>query len=164
MCIVDAMHNLMLGTAKRMVELLKSSQVLNDKKFEEIQAKVDSFVRANEIGHIPSKDSSSFSGFTVQQWKNWTVYFSSYALQGVLPWSHYNCWLHFVKACFHTCRRTITGSNLKFGDQMLMEFCQKFDQTFGGDKYTINMHVHGHLLECIQVFGILQTILTYLSN
>ena len=44
MCIFDPMHNLLLGTSKRMVELWKSSNILNVKDFEVIQSRVDSFV------------------------------------------------------------------------------------------------------------------------
>ena len=44
MCIVDPMHNLLLGTAKHMVELWKS---FNPKCYSDIQSKVDSHVCPN---------------------------------------------------------------------------------------------------------------------
>ena len=37
MCIIDPMHNLLLGTSKMMVELWKSSDILNENDFEVIQ-------------------------------------------------------------------------------------------------------------------------------
>ena len=101
MCIVDPM---LLSTSKRMVEPWKSSNILNVKDFEVSQSRVDSFVCPSEVGRIPTKMSSSFSGFTAEQWKNCTIYFSSYALKGILQWDHYNCWLLFVKACWLLCR------------------------------------------------------------
>ena len=39
MCVVDLMHNLLLSTAKHMVELWKISNVISPKQYEEIQAK-----------------------------------------------------------------------------------------------------------------------------
>ena len=82
MCVIDPMHNLLLGTSKMMVELWKFSNILTSVNFEAIQSKVDSFVCPSEVGRIPSKIYSSFAGFTAEQWKNWTIYFSPYALKG----------------------------------------------------------------------------------
>ena len=89
MCIVDPMHNLLLGTSKHVVELWKDKQVLTNKEFEELQSSVDEFVCPGDIGRLPSKISSSFGGFTAEQWKNWTCFFSLVALKGVIPWQHY---------------------------------------------------------------------------
>ena len=44
MCIVDPMHNLLLGTSKMMVGLWKSSGILSEKDLAAIQSRVDSFV------------------------------------------------------------------------------------------------------------------------
>ena len=64
MCVIDPMHNLVLGTSKMMVELWKFSNILTSVNFEAIQSKVDSFVCPSEVGRIPSKISSSFAGFS----------------------------------------------------------------------------------------------------
>ena len=45
MCIFDPMHNLLLGTSKLMIELWKTLGVLDNKDFELIQSRVDSFVK-----------------------------------------------------------------------------------------------------------------------
>ena len=42
MCVVDPMHNLLLGTAKHMLELWKSLGILSSKQYDEIQDRVDS--------------------------------------------------------------------------------------------------------------------------
>ena len=65
MCIIDPMQNLLLGTSKKIIELWKSNNVLTEKEFNEIQAKVDSFSCPSGVGRLPSKISSNFSGFTV---------------------------------------------------------------------------------------------------
>ena len=43
-CIVDPMHNLLLGTAKHMIDIWKQNGVLTSKDFEVIQESVDNFV------------------------------------------------------------------------------------------------------------------------
>ena len=44
MCVIDPMHNLLLGTAKRTIEVWKNVSILDSKCFSTIQNKVDSFI------------------------------------------------------------------------------------------------------------------------
>ena len=97
MCITDPMHNLLLGTAKHIIEVWKRLSILNSKCFADIQQKVDSSIAPPDIGRLPSKITSRF---TADQWKNWTIFFSLFSLQTVLEWPHYNYWNLFVKACY----------------------------------------------------------------
>ena len=136
-----------------MIELWKSNNVLTEKEFIEIQAKVDSFSCPSDVGRLPSKISSNFSGFTAEQWKNWTIYFSLYALKGILLWRHYNCWLAYVKVCWIFYRRSILASELEDADKSIMEFCDAFKAIFGANMVAMNMHLHGHLRQCIEDYG-----------
>ena len=60
--------NLLLGTAKSITELWKSSSLLSSKHFDVIQEKVDSFIAPADIGRLPMKISYGFSGFTAKQY------------------------------------------------------------------------------------------------
>lgn len=153
MCVIDPMHNLLLGTAKHMVELWKGYNILSDKDFATVQERVDSFTSLPDVGRVPMKISSAFSGFTAQQWKNFTIFFSLFAMKGILPPRHYNCWHLFVKACYLFCRRTITEEQLEEADKCIMQFCQSVCDLYGKQACTINMHLHGHLIECIREYG-----------
>ena len=79
-CVIDPMHNLYLGTAKKMIEIWMENGILTEEKLKEVQTRVDSIEVASDIGRIPSKIASSFCGFTADQWKNWTNLFSISAL------------------------------------------------------------------------------------
>ena len=153
MCIVDPMHNLLLGTSKRMVEIWKCTGILEAKDFDEIQKHVDNFQSPNDIGRLPYKISSGFSGFTAEQWKNWTCFFSLPALKGVLPFRHYRCWQLFVKACYLLCRRTLTVEQLQQADELLLQFCSKFVDLYGKESCIMNLHLQGHLSACVEDFG-----------
>ena len=152
MCVVDPMHNLLMGTAKHMVEIWKSLGILSSKDLDDMQVKVDSYVCPPDMGGMPSKISSSFSGFTTEQWKNWTMFFSLFALKGVLPREHYNCWQLFVQACYLICRRIITREQIKEADKLLHEFCLAFLQVYGREHCNMNTH-HLHLAECLFDYG-----------
>jgi len=73
--VIDPMHNLLLGTAKRMMSVWISTGVIDKSMFMYIQEKVDAFVAPSNIGRIPSKITSGFSNFTAEQWRNWTLIF-----------------------------------------------------------------------------------------
>ena len=154
--VVDPMHNLYLGTAKHMVKnvrLKDKNEFLSDEDFERIQELVDSMTVPQDIGRIPGKIACSFSGFTADQWKNWTVVYSLFALKGVLPEDHPECWRHFVLACKLLGKKILTDDDIELGDRHLMEFCKKFERLYGKDLVTPNMHLHGHLKECLLDYG-----------
>ncbi len=85
--VIDPMHNLFLGTAKHILTVWMSIGVLNKGQFTSIQNKVDSFSTPSEIGRIPLKILSGFSGFTAEQWRNWTFIYSLFALKETIPTS-----------------------------------------------------------------------------
>ena len=98
MCVIDPMHNLLLGTAKHMVSVWRSCGIILDKDLESIQHAVDSFTTPSDIGRIPTRISSGFSGFTADQWRNWTLLYSLCSLKRLLPQRDYVCWQKFVKS------------------------------------------------------------------
>ena len=67
--IVDPMHNLFLGTAKRMIEIWLELSVLTQADLEHVQNKVDASNVPSYLGRLPFKIAKSFSGFTAEQWK-----------------------------------------------------------------------------------------------
>ena len=151
--VIDPMHNLLLGTAKHMLSVWSSTGILNKSHFSIIQEKVDAFITPSHVGRIPSKISSGFSSFTAEQWKNWILIYSLYALKDILPNDHYECWLKFVKATSLLCCRQIALTQLEEGDLMIMNFCDSFHNLYGKELYNINLHLHGHLKECIIDYG-----------
>ena len=70
MTIIDPMHNLFLGTAKHMLQIWIDKCMISKSDIKTIQMFVDSVQTLQHIGRIPYKISSSFSGFTADQYKN----------------------------------------------------------------------------------------------
>ena len=151
--VIDPMHNMLLGTAKNMVALWKSSALLSEKDFDSIQFFVNKFVTPSDVGRIPYKIASNFSGFTADQWKNWTLIFSTIVLKPILPSSHYHCWCLFVDACRLLCSRAISHDGLEKMDSLILRFCRMFEQLYGAQACTPNLHLHCHLKQCLLDFG-----------
>ena len=90
-----------------MLSVWTSNGIIDKPNFIHIQEKIDSFLTPSDIGRIPLKISSGFSGFTAEQWRNWTLIYSLCSLKEILPHRHYDCWLQFVKATSLLCRHHI---------------------------------------------------------
>ena len=78
--------------------------------------------------------------------------YSLCSLKEITPYKDYDCWLLFVKAVSLICQRHITFDASEKGDALLMEFCESFEKLYGKENYNINLHLHGHLKECILHF------------
>ena len=63
------------------------------------------------------------------------------------------CWQAFVLACKFLTRPVITALELQKADLMLLQFCEKFEQLYGKSKVKPNVHLHGHLKECVLDYG-----------
>ena len=92
MLVIDPMHNLFLGTAKHMLHLWFREELISVVQYQCVQDNLNCMVVPSDIGHIPCKIASSISGFTADQFKNWTMIYSILALYGILPSEHLQCW------------------------------------------------------------------------
>ncbi len=133
MTIIDPMHNLMMNVWSSL-KLIDSTKLLAMQQA------------------IPSKIASGFSGFTAEQWRNWTILYSLSALKDVLPREHFNCWHLFVRACHLLCSCEVMYNQVENADELLNSFCVAFESLYGKQYCTINLHLHGHLASCIEDF------------
>ncbi|CAG2254157.1 unnamed protein product [Mytilus edulis] len=153
MSIVDPMHNLYQGTAKKIIKIWLELKILLPEQLIEIQERVDSVNAASNIGSIPRKIASSFGGFTADQWKNWTNIFSIFALIDILPSDDLEVWREFVLASHIITSKFITEPDIRRFEKHILKFCRSFEQLYGTDKVTPNMHLHCHLASCVRDFG-----------
>lgn len=143
--VVDPMHNFLLGTAKHVMTIWKDKGILNGIQFESIQDKVDRMRIPSKIGRIPHKIVSNFSSFTADQWRSWVCVYSLYCLHGVLPPEHFSCWALFVTACCLLLQPFISYADLDKADKCLIKFCKAFEDLYGEDHCTPNIHMHLHV-------------------
>ena len=151
--VVDPMHNLFLGTAKRMLKLWREGGFLTERIFKDIQSQVDSINTPSNIGRLPNKIASQFSGFTAEQWMLWTTLYSPLILREILPEDNYTHWCMFSQASSYLCSMHVSQADVIKSDELLVNICKKFEELYGKDQCTPNMHMHCHLKECILDVG-----------
>ena len=153
MAIIDPMHNLFLGTAKHILNIWKSEDLLDEQKFSMIEENFEKIEAASDVGKLPTKVLSAYNKFTADELKNWVLLFSLFALKDVLQGSYLQGWRDFVLACRLLCSRVITEEDITLADLLLLRFCRSFERLYGNERVTPNMHLHGHLKECLIDYG-----------
>ena len=129
------------------------NKILKQNDLKSIQELIDSMKVPSNMGRIPNKIASNFGSFTSEQWKLWTVVYSEFALKKYLPSEDYKLWLLFVKASRILTIPIITYRSLALAHTSLMQFCKKFETTYGQSEVTPNMHLHSHLINCVVHYG-----------
>lgn len=79
------MHNLFLGTSKKMLTVWKDQGLISESGFHKLQEQMDEIIPPATVGRLPLKISSQFLGFTAEQWMLWTVMYSPLLLRDILP-------------------------------------------------------------------------------
>ena len=151
MCIIEPMHNLFLGTAKRVFTKWIEGEIITKEGLHTIQARMDEI--SSDIGRLLGNISSNYGGYTAAQWKNFVLLFSMYALKDVLPEQHLHYWQSFVLACRLLCRPCINKTDLTVADWKLLHFLKEYEKINGVLSITPNMHLHLHLKECVENYG-----------
>lgn len=155
MLIIDPMHNLFLGTAKRMKNMwLNDDETLVTKsQLQVIQNRANNMHVPADIGRIPRKIETKFAGFTADQYKNWVNLYSIPCLYNILDEEHMECWRHFVLACRLLCKKVISKSDINLADILLLQFCRRVERLYGKEFITQNMHMHVHLKQVLLDYG-----------
>ena len=153
MLAIDPMHNLFLGIGKHMIRIWIKNGLLDSSKFEQIQQFVDSTTVPCDVGRIPRKIATGFSGFKADQYKVWIMIYSIPVLFGHLPTEHLECWRHFVLACRILCQHSLSSVQINLLDALLMQFCKRVEHIYGKESISPNMHLLGHLREVLLDYG-----------
>ena len=150
---IDPMHNLYLGTAKHVFLMWVEFGILDENKLSKIDERLRQLSLPTDIGRIPNGMTKTYKHLTAYEWKNWTLIFSCFCLKDVLPDVHYSMWSAFVSGCRSISKRRVTHREIADSQNCFRFFGEKFENLFGKDRCTPNMHLHMHLSECILDFG-----------
>ena len=151
--IIDIMHNMFLGTPKRIMYHWIDNGFISKRSLETIQDTVKSCIVPSSVGRIPYKIASSFAHLTADEWKNWTLLFSLITLHNILPAEHLHCWQLYVTACSIYCSSILSESDINRADELMKSFFTSAECLYGSSFLTINTHLHLHLQNIFNDYG-----------
>ena len=105
------------------------------------------------IGRLPTNICYNYGGFKADQWKTWITLYSPILLKDILPNDHFQCWLLFVCACTILGQCIIKENDIFTADLLLLNYCKQFEELYGKDQCTMNLHLHLHLKDIMLDFG-----------
>jgi hypothetical protein len=157
---VDALHNLYLGTAHRMMTWWKTkinpatNQVyLCDADFKEMTLKAKNISVPPQFTPIAHKIASGFSGMKGDEWRSWVFVYSSLLLKGKIAGNAMTSWMKFVKANQILGGPSITNAETDEAHELLKEFGKECADIYGIDLISPNFHLHLHLKDTVRDFG-----------
>ncbi|KAG2192673.1 hypothetical protein INT47_009243 [Mucor saturninus] len=151
--IVDPMHNLFLGTAKRMMEKWILCGHLDDNDLCEMQVEANTITLPSEYASLTTKIAKGFPFMKADEWKSWCLIYSPVVLKGRLEDDLFANWIEFVDACRLLTKPTITEEEIELAHGSLERFCGGCEELYEHDVLSPNMHLHLHLKETINNFG-----------
>jgi hypothetical protein len=108
---------------------------------------------ADDLAFSGSEHYSETASKSAEQMMLWVNYYSLFCLYNILSANDYECWRHFVLASRLLCKPSPTTTDISIADKFLLQFCRRFETIYGDEAITPNMHMHGHLAECILEYG-----------
>ena len=153
MHVIDPMHNLLLGTAKHMFKTWLTKECISKNDLLKID-KLQHMIKVSaDIGRVARNISKAYKNMKADEWKNFTIVYSLFCLKDILKRNEYEHWTLFVNACRIICKRSITAHEINYAHDLLQRFCQEFEDIYGKEFCTPNMHLHLHLKRCMMDFG-----------
>lgn len=150
--VIDPMHNLFLGTAEYVFKLW-AENIFSEQQLKELSEKINELNTAASIGRISLKIGTNYGNYTAEEWKNWTLTFSMYALYGILPDNHLRVWERFVLAFRILCQPVISKEDILKADALIVNFCTGMEKLYRKQFLTCNMHLHCHLHSVLLDYG-----------
>ncbi|OAD68570.1 hypothetical protein PHYBLDRAFT_172991 [Phycomyces blakesleeanus NRRL 1555(-)] len=127
--IVNPMHNLFLGTAKRMMERWVADGIIDNKKLVAMQKAVEKIVLPPDYISLGTKIAKGFPYMKADKWKSWCL------------------------ACRILVMPSICESDIATAHKYLEDFCKKCETLYSLDLLSPNIHLHLHLQDTTRDFG-----------
>jgi hypothetical protein len=157
---VDALHNLYLGTANRMMTWWKTNinpatgeVYLSNTDFKDMAEKAKLIIVPPQFTPISHKIASGFSGLKGDEWRSWVFVYSSLLLKGKITGNAMTCWMKFLKVNQVLGWPSITDVEIKEAHKLLKEFGKECADIYGINLIPPNFHLHLHLKNTIRDFG-----------
>ncbi|OAD81159.1 hypothetical protein PHYBLDRAFT_72980 [Phycomyces blakesleeanus NRRL 1555(-)] len=151
--IIDSMHNLFLGTPKRMIETWTKIKKMKNNDLLAMQTVAATMIFPSNYTKLKTKTGKDFSHMKADEWKSWVLVYSPMLLKLVLPSNMFNGWMHYVKACHILVKPSISFIEVDQAHSYLQEFCQSCEDIYEPKVLTCKMHRHLYLHDTIRDFG-----------
>lgn len=155
--VFDPMHNVWLGTCKRMIiYFVKHMKYFTNSDLDNMAEMVSNIVMpfGFDISSMARKITTGdgFAYFKADEWRVFSLFLSPLLFKS-LPSAVYNNWMTFISALQVMSMPNITVSDALACHEKIVLFCKEYEELYGKENLVANMHYHVHLYEQMLDFG-----------
>lgn len=156
--VFDPMHNVWLGTCKRIVHhIFLKMDLLESAARNEMSAFVKKLIMpfGYDVSSIARKINTGdgFAYFKADEWRIYSLFLSPLLLKGRLSNAQYENWMIFVGAMQVMSMPNVNVADLQKCHEEIVNFCKGFQRLYGKESLYSNAHYHTHLLSQMLDFG-----------
>lgn len=156
--VTDYLHCVLLGVTKRVLDIWTGTVKTN--KFKTI----DHFKRnvlnnilskIKPISGISRKPANIFdrSHWKAAQYGDMLLYYLYYAISGLIDFRYVEHFRKFSAAIYILLKKKIEEHEIVFAEKLLSEFSNEFEQLYGQNTVTMNIHLLTHLTKVVRIAG-----------
>ena len=148
--VLDAMHNGVLGVTVQLWELwFKLLTPLQRRQIDDLLLLIKP---PRDLYRLPGKLSNR-SNWKAAQWKSWLFYYSIPICSGILSQEIMEHYALFVNSIYTLSKEIITEAEVNKCEEDLMIFVATFQELYGAQAMTFNVHILLHLVESVRRSG-----------
>lgn len=129
--VVDPMHNLFLGTPKRIMKYWIDNSIISKQQLKRMQVIADAMLLPPSLDVLQNKIADEFKDMQASDWKSWCLCYSPLLLHDVLPKEQFENWMYFVDACRLLATPSIEKAAISKAHELLMKFCSGCERLYG---------------------------------
>ena len=96
------------------------------------------------------------ANWKASEWRSWLLFYSLPCLQNVLPEKYWKHWAKLVAVAQILSSNSISKKDLEEANTLIIEYTVEFQQIFGKQHMTYNLHLLLHVIRSVRMFGPIQ--------
>ncbi|KAE8741261.1 hypothetical protein FOCC_FOCC013216 [Frankliniella occidentalis] len=154
---IDSMHCLYLGQMKQMLRLwfdddFKKQPFSVFNKLAIVSQRIMDLAPPHFLQRLPQV-LEKLVHWKASEFRSFLFYFSAILLRAVLKPDYFDHFLLFVQGVSLLNSSSISEEDLVLASSLLEQFVQKFEQLYGVNYMTHNLHMCMHLARCVKLLG-----------
>jgi len=153
----DYMHCICLGVVRQLASLWFDSKNHNEPFYiGPVLSRVDSRLLSIKppcsLSRTP-RSVSQLKFWKAHEWLAWLLYYSLPVLKGILPHTHYTHWALLVDCVSILLGKEISLAQLVYCERGLVQFVSDFENLYGKQHLSFNVHQTLHLVQSVRDWG-----------
>lgn len=154
---IDYMHCALLGVVRTLLQLWlisdrEAEYHLSSHKQFQIDNKLRSFKLTQQFSRNPVT-LKMWKQWKASEWRIWLLFYGPIVLKNVLHINYFKHFCLFSEIIFTLTKDSISPTDLRNAHAMCFEFVRKYQNLYGSERMTYNVHICSHLAEMVQNWG-----------